>query len=227
MSRLLDASGNKKRTTVAIGIPSTDIMMAHTAICLTRLVVSAMQAGIQIGIINVQNSIVQMARDEIVRAAQKMSADYILFIDTDLTFPSDTLTRLLSHDVDVVGATYTRRKPPIVWLGHDLAGKRLDPVMMASGESAASKMPVKYLPSGLLLIRTDVFSNIPRADWFRVHINDQGLWHSEDEAFCIAAMKAGYAVNLDPVLSTEVGHLGVFEFGAAHVSWEGADVPEN
>jgi FkbM family methyltransferase len=37
--------------------------------------------------------------------------DYLFSVDSDISFPSDTLIRLLSHDMDIVSGLYIQRKP--------------------------------------------------------------------------------------------------------------------
>jgi hypothetical protein len=37
---------------------------------------------------------------------------HLLMMDTDQTYPQDTITKLLSHDVTVCGAVIHRRYPP-------------------------------------------------------------------------------------------------------------------
>ena len=46
-----------------------------------------------------------------------MSADEILWVDTDMQFPEDALLRLLAHDKDIVGCNYRTRTPPYACAG--------------------------------------------------------------------------------------------------------------
>jgi len=53
-------------------------------------------------------------REKLVEAALADGCDVILFIDSDMRFPSDTIDILLSRDVPIVGVNaVTRRKPTL------------------------------------------------------------------------------------------------------------------
>jgi hypothetical protein len=47
-------------------------------------------------------------------------ASHILFLDSDMTFPPDTLQRLLDHKVPIVGADYVKRNDLGKLLGHQV-----------------------------------------------------------------------------------------------------------
>lgn len=52
---------------------------------------------------------VAAARNNIVRKALKLHADYIFMVDNDIVLPSDSLVNLLSHDKDIVLGYYAHR----------------------------------------------------------------------------------------------------------------------
>src|SRR4051812_43515959 len=94
---------------VAICIPSSDMVHADFAANLAAL---CLDPGARAGIIHCKGSIVAVVRNQCAAAAQMIKATHLLFLDSDMTFPLDVLKRLLAHNKDVVGATYSRRAPP-------------------------------------------------------------------------------------------------------------------
>ena len=63
--------------------------------------------------IYLQNStIVDKARNELVRMALKDNCDYILFIDSDTIIPSGALDTLLAMDVDIASGLYFSKGKP-------------------------------------------------------------------------------------------------------------------
>jgi hypothetical protein len=121
---------------------------------------------------------------------------HILWIDTDMQFPEDALLRLLAHDKDIVGANYRTRTPP-----YSCAGiyERGDSVTMTAGLHR-----MVQIPTGLLLVKFDVFKKLP-FPWFKES-------HSKTEArddvyFCHLARAKGYEIWCDNDLTKEVVHI--------------------
>ena len=52
-------------------------------------------------------------RSRCVERAFKLQATHILWLDTDMRFPPDTLFRLLGRKKPIVGANYRARNPPV------------------------------------------------------------------------------------------------------------------
>ena len=62
-------------------------------------------APLEATVLNAKSSIVAEARNDGVDLARQFGADFLLFLDSDMVFPSNTLHRLLAHGRDIVGAT--------------------------------------------------------------------------------------------------------------------------
>jgi hypothetical protein len=100
-------------------------------------------------LINSRSSLVAVGRNQCAGAAQIMKASHLLFLDSDMVFPADTLARLLAHNKDIVGATYSKRVPPFHPLTVTEEGEQ---VQITSGLCR-----VKLIPTGCLLMRTKIF----------------------------------------------------------------------
>jgi hypothetical protein len=191
---------------VAICFPSSDMVHADFALALAGLCNSTQP--IETPLVNNKSSIVAMARNDGVKCAQDMNADFLLFLDSDMTFPRSTLHRLLAHRKDIVGATYTKRVPPFTLLGAVFdRNETID-------EHGLIRM--RHMPTGCLLIRMTVFEKLS-APHFRFLTNETtGEIHGEDYVFCDRAHEAGFEVWCDAALSLELGHIGqrIFRFSA-------------
>src|SRR5262249_32342936 len=96
------------------------------------------------------------ARNQLAGAGLQLGASHILFLDSDMTFPPDTLSRLLSHHKPIVGANYCRREehnPSL--LGSDLPNSPPMGVLKR----------MFHLPLGLMLIATSVLDKL-EPPWF-------------------------------------------------------------
>lgn len=182
---------------IAVCFPSSDTVQADFAISLSGLCLAT--RGVEVVVINPKSSIVAVARNNGVERAQKHAADYILFLDSDMTFPPDTLMRLLAHKKDIVGAVYTKRLPPYEILGTPMPDAHTDPAGLAE---------MQRLPTGCLMIAMKVFNTLPEP-YFHFGINPvTRKLLGEDYAFCDDARNAGFTLWADMKLSQEIGHIG-------------------
>ena len=134
---------------------------------------------------------------------------HILMLDSDMVFPRGLLGRLLSHDVDIIGAFYLRKVR-----GHQ-------PCIMNYNDSGKpiSRWPelkveeVDAIGTGAILIRREVFAKM-EPPWFYYkpvenEFDDTKLEQvSEDYVFCENAKKAGFKIHVDGSLTC--GHVGQF-----------------
>lgn len=145
---------------VMVCLPSGRTWEARTATAVSGMMCYSVLQGIQLGIINLEGSMITKSRNDLVKMALQQNPDFIMFIDTDMVFPPDTLCRLLAHDKDVVGATYNKRVPPYETLGR-LKGPKPSEEELAKGGLHEAEL----LPAGLMLIKASVFQRVPWP-WF-------------------------------------------------------------
>jgi hypothetical protein len=144
------------------------------------------------------SSMLPVVRCDLVDAALRAGADYILWVDADHTFPPDTLTRLLAHDVDVVSVNFRRRLPPHDVVAVDLEGR---PLVGGTGLVKAS-----FAGLGLCLMRTALFADIT-PPLFEFRIDKYGTIIGEDAILFGKIMQAGFDLHVDMTLSAECGHI--------------------
>jgi hypothetical protein len=183
---------------VIIAVPSGDMVHAQFAQCLADLGHHCRE--LDLATVSCRSSIVAQARNIGVAKAQERGADWLLFIDSDMTFPPDSLERLLAHDKDVVGAIYVKRVPP-----HTPLGIAVSPPEV---EGPHGLLEMLRLPTGMLLIRMAVFQRLSRP-YFRFAVNEATQEVvGEDYVFCDHVRAAGLRLWCDCDLSREIGHLG-------------------
>lgn len=150
------------------------------------------------------------ARTWLVQEALQKELTHILFIDSDMYFPADTINTLVSRNKDIIGVEYNKRKFPLERIGTPLTERTEDAPYKA-----------KYAGTGILLINLDVFRNPklgapseihPQGNpWFNFGRGKNGeLTMGEDVWFCNVARDAGYDIWIDPTI--RVGHVGEYIF---------------
>lgn len=173
-------------------------------------------------LIHSQGFPVDAARNDVVRKMLSSDADYLLFLDADMTHPADLPAKLLRHDVPLVTARYHMRRPP----HHTCAMRWVGPNAFdcAPVRSGSGLMPVEFAGAGALLIRRDVLEAMRESigeNWFRYSRQTREPFEftiSEDMHFFWEARKAHFLPYLD--WDTVCGHLGMFEIdGTWHAAY--------
>lgn len=202
---------------VAICLPCRDQVCTSFAYDLAVLTANwsakHISEGGKLYVFTSMGTLIANQRQELALEAMQANCSHILFLDTDMRFPKDTLDRLLAHDKPIVAANYATRRMPI----HSVAfktDKDLDCVYTTPESTGLES--VAAVGMGVMLIKREVFekSELP---WF--HLGYSLKTHSftgEDIFFCRAARRNGFDVLIDHDLSKEVRHIGSFEFAHEH-----------
>ena len=138
-----------------------------------------------------------------IRASNNKS-EYLLMIDDDMTFPPETLDKLISNGKDICGVAYhprcgLDRMKAINETHYINIDKNEDPKYKDVFECHATG-------TGIILIKTDVFLKIKRP-WFQFEYYESGLCKlGEDWYFCENAKKFNIKTYADPTIP--VGHIG-------------------
>jgi hypothetical protein len=200
---------------VLIGTPAhdgrVDVWYANS---LVNTIKMAAQLGIQVDPIYMSyDSLVQRARNDLVRLALEQRYDDLIFIDSDQDWDPAWIFKLLSYEEPVVGGTVVKKSDRILF------------------NVKALKSGVKIAPSGLIEVESigTGFLKINRealeAVWniseeylnegrkcrmvFDVKLID-GELVSEDNIFCAKWRSLGNQVWIDPNMTC--GHVGVKKY---------------
>ena len=158
----------------------------------------------RIGVFAPQSYSIDASRNLIVEHALEIGYDYILWVDSDMILPKNTLLKLLTHNIDIVSGVYSYK----LLHAENCVAKRFIPTEEDTYEDIPLKeireseklMEVDGIGFGCVLTKVDIFRHIEKP-WFKYE-PDMG----EDIYFCRKAQKAGYKVYLDT--SVLCGHIG-------------------
>jgi hypothetical protein len=105
-SVISSSSWSIKKSKLAICIPCRDMLHSAHAMCLLELVKFNSMNGIDTQVFMDASTVLLTQRERLATLALKLDAEYILWLDSDMTFPSTTAVRLMAHNEEVVAANY-------------------------------------------------------------------------------------------------------------------------
>lgn len=163
----------------------------------------------EIRYVSMQSSMIYKSRTDLALLAVAKKYDFVLWIDSDMTFKPDLLKRLMADmdGRDMVAPLFFMRIPPYEPVMYSKLRKGLTPA-----ENEHQKLidypedrmfTVEGIGFGCVLMRTKVIEDVVnRYHELFGHIPGYG----EDLSFCIRARGCGYDIWVDPTI--EVGHKG-------------------
>lgn len=190
---------------VAICIPSGDTMHVDCAMSIMHMMTYVVRErrDIHLFIANEKQTILEVGRHRLVLTAMGYKADYILWVDSDMVFSYETLTKLIDSGKEIIGLQALMRSFPYASNTYDEENKQ---VLYPEGIQE-----VKYIGTGMLLVKTEVFEKIGRPYFKTTYVD--GNWQGEDLNFCDRARAAGYKIYCHGPLSKNLYHLGVKKYG--------------
>jgi len=196
---------------VAICVPSDDHVHAAFCLSLTQMVLHTLavaDAGLRgLTIQHVGASILPHSRYTLVKQAQRHNSTHMLFIDSDMTFPADTLVRLLRHDKDIVSINALSRRPPhnvTAWIA---PGRPVETMPDSTGLEKAWRTGF-----ALVMVKAHVFDALSVPYFNYEFLPEKDEFRGEDYHFFDAAQAAGFELYVDQDLSKQVNHIGSFAY---------------
>lgn len=190
-----------KKTLIAI--PAMDSVPTQFAQSLSMLQ-KVEQTAISFNV----GSLVYSSRNELVKRAIEMGADYIFWLDSDMVFDPDVLQKmhdtLEKENLDILTGVYFRRVQPFT----PVLFEKLDMTENGCTWKEFDRIPeglfeVAGCGFGCVLMKTEVFIDV-----FMKHQRffDPIQGTGEDLSFCWRARDCGYKIVCDP--SIPLGHVG-------------------
>lgn len=199
---------------VAFAIPSYGAWQAETSVSVIRAFshflnrwVSRGQGGVSL--FARSGTIVSNVRNELVHEIINYPTPitHIMWIDSDMIIPPDIVERFLAHDVPMVAANYSSRRPPI----HPVAWKADKRIYTTPDSSGLEEATFSGL--GAALISTGVYKNLP-TPWHKILHTGPTDYLGEDVYFF---RKVKQTLNIplwiDHDVSKEITHQGTHNFG--------------
>jgi len=183
-----------------IAVPCMDQVPAQFA----QSIASLSKEG-ECGIAFQVGSLIYSSRNKLALMSIQKECDYVLWLDSDMVFPADTLKRLLANrdKGDIITGVYYRRVEPY----HPVLFDKLEINDQGStwedAEVKEGLFEVEGCGFGCVLTPTSIFVDIidKYGDLFSP-IHGVG----EDLSFCWRARQCGYKIIADP--SIPLGHVG-------------------
>ncbi len=206
---------------LAICVPCRDQVMSGFCFDLAKMVgYHSRNTDDEIQIYQMPGTLIFHQREKLAKTALEAGAAAILWIDSDMRFPADTLERLLSHNVEICGVNATTRVEPIKPTALDLEMIEGNPVfhkVETRGKDYVEE--ISAVGFGVTLTRRSVFEKMAQP-WFDILWTDAGGIIGEDVHFCIKAQDYGVKTYVDHVLSPFIKHIGTKEYSWDDVKWQ-------
>jgi|SRR6056300_1750300 len=154
------------------------------------------------------DSLVQRARNDIVKLALEIDVDELVFIDTDQDWEPEDLFKLLEHDVDIVGGPVPK-KSDIEQYNIKLVSKPyqvLDNGLVEVDSVGTGMMRLSKRAMQMLWDNSEEYFELGKEDSpsrmiFDVTIVDGQLW-SEDVIMCKKWNDLGEKIYIDPSINS-------------------------
>lgn len=159
----------------------------------------------------VESSLLPEGRARLVSRGYDMEATHLMWFDSDMKFPADTIARLVNHNVAVVAANYPRKNMearPTAYVDDETGTGPL-----WTGDRSAGLQEVAHCGMGVMLVDMRVFDQLT-LPFFAIEPQppDNVKHVGEDVFFCRKLAVAGVPIHIDHDLSKEVAHIGKFEY---------------
>jgi len=196
---------------LSIVVPTRDTVHSGFAFALSQLIKTTENAGIETYLFFNSNTILLNQREQLVKSSLEVDSDYILWLDSDMTFPSTTALRLLSHGEEIVGCNYKKRSKPQTPVAYK---KLYDWNSWLPLDIDEGLIQVEGVGMGCILMKTNIFNKIKKPYFEFTYNENDGNWLGEDFRLLEKLRNKGCKVYIDTTLTHEIGHLGIYEFGS-------------
>jgi hypothetical protein len=199
------------RKRVAILSPAMDMCHTGFAMCLAHMVQKTLlQPPENLEALTINSfgvSILPFGRQVLAKTAIEQGVTHMLWIDSDMEFPSDMLLRFLKRDEPIIGINAMNRRKPFrntAMTGPD------EPLVTTQDSSGLEK--VYRMGFGVVWMAVEVVERM-ELPWFEfVWVPEVSLFMGEDYSFFEKAKTLGYELYVDHDISKQVYHLGTFGY---------------
>ncbi|MDD5538448.1 MAG: hypothetical protein PHF12_05740 [Candidatus Omnitrophica bacterium] len=156
--------------------------------------------------LHAENGPIHELRNNLVDKALEIGATHLIQMDVDQVYHPQTITKLLSHRLPVVGALVHRRYPPFdsLMLKSVEIDEHRNGYVSIDEWKDGELVEVDATGGGCLMFDMQVFRKMPRP-WFKAQTNPDGSVLGEDIGLCQELKAAGYRIFVDT--SVPAGHL--------------------
>lgn len=154
-----------------------------------------------------EGSLVYVAREKLAMYAIEEEFDYVLWLDSDMTFKPDLLKRLMMNDKPVCAGLYFTRRPPYqpaYWHKIRMGTVEERETVRMVDVPKDELVEIDACGFAAVLTKVDVLSDVYNrySTMFSPFVG-----YGEDISFCIRAKNCGYSIWMDSKIP--VGHKGM------------------
>ena len=195
-------------TKILIGLPCMDSVPTSFMQSLINLDTDIPDASVDVTVI--QNTLIDIARNQISESAIAGDYDYLCYIDSDMTFDADLLKRLLEsiRDKDFITGLYFGRRPPYrpqicSHISAEVVNGEIHPDTKQYWDYPEDSMfQIEACGFGACLINVDMLAKL----WEQFGMPFcPAFGFGEDYSFCLRAKQAGYKLYCDSTI--KLGHV--------------------
>jgi hypothetical protein len=166
--------------------------------------------GINVHLFFDASTILINQRERLIEQAIEVKSEWVLWLDSDMMFPSTTLLRLLAHKQDIVACNYMKRSQPFKSVTFMDTNDWESWVPIKSEDEL---LTVEATGMGCLLMRTSVFQRLKKPYFEYTFQPTTKDWLGEDFTLFKKLNSLGYQLKIDMNLSNEIYHIGTFAYG--------------
>lgn len=206
-----------KELHVLVAVPSTGVWTERFGVSMIQMLTYTARVQIgkyktqQIRPMSMTGSILPNLRVSALARAKELDVTHLLWVDSDQSFPRETLHRLIGHEKDVVGANVATKTMPTLptarKIGADPQGS-----LVWTDEGMEGLEKVWRLGCGLTLMSQKAIKALPLSCFEMVYKPEVERYQGEDWKMCEALELAGIDIWVDHGLSQHVGHHGSFNY---------------
>lgn len=199
---------------IGILVPTTDMVMSWFAYDLAVAMSYHMAHHPDDTLVPIvhQGTLLARSRNVMAEDALSMGLDWLLWLDSDMRFPPDTIARLLESGHDIVTTNAPKRKEPIGSTAHRWSDEEKKQVLIDISETSDEIVEVNACGFAVCIMRAEVFNRIERPWFWTPYLEDYDLIVGEDYYFASKAQQAGIKIMCDLELSEEIGHIGIKDY---------------
>ena len=217
-----------KKLTLVVGVPSTIQWFQKFASCYMNMTTyfnnhrveqykeQRLHAHTTVG------SILPKSRMEILRGAKELDADFLLWLDSDHTFPKSMIHRMihgmLVNNYDVLAANCVTKTMPCKPTARNkpVAGST-EWRKVYTDPTSPEYEKVDRIGTGVMMLSRRAIQALPLSCFPMFWRDDVQDYQGEDWSMVDELDKLGFEIWIDHPLSAHVGHLGIFEFTHQYV----------
>jgi hypothetical protein len=194
---------------LSILVPTRDMVHSHFTFSLINLVKTLTEIGIDTYTFFDSSTILLNQRERLIEKAKEINSDYVLWLDSDMMFPSTVAVRLLEHNKDIVACNYMRRSLPLKTVAYTDVYDWDSWVPMSPQDELVE---VQGVGMGCMLMKTSVFDELEKPYFEFRYKEDTQDWYGEDFVLLHKLRNNNYKIYVDTILSMDIKHVGTYAF---------------